>query len=233
MLYKQLIELFDILDSASASGAQVVEYLRSIVPDCQVETYPLEGPKGHTDMVRILIPGKNGKSKGGSAKTMGILGRLGGLGARPEQLGFVSDGDGALTALAVAAKLLDMQKEAFHGLCFVNLVDFDMLYGHRNDIDGYAKSAAEFDQALGEFMGQMHKEDILMITADHGCDPGFPGTDHTREHTPFLVYGKSIREDVNLGTRESFADIAATILDIFNVENNTDGTSMKEYILKK
>ena len=63
--------------------------------------------------------------------------------------------------------------------------------------------------------------------------PGFPGTDHTREHTPFLVYGKSIREDVNLGTRESFADIAATILDIFNVENNTDGTSMKEYILKK
>ena len=111
MLYKQLIELFDILDSASASGAQVVEYLRSIVPDCQVETYPLEGPKGHTDMVRILIPGKNGKSKGGSAKTMGILGRLGGLGARPEQLGLVSDGDGALTALAVAAKLLDMQKK--------------------------------------------------------------------------------------------------------------------------
>ena len=93
MLYKQLIELFDILDSASASGAQVVEYFRSIVPDCQVETYPLEGPKGHTDMVRILIPGRNGKSKGGSAKTMGILGRLGGLGARPEQLGFVSDGD--------------------------------------------------------------------------------------------------------------------------------------------
>ena len=111
MLYKQLIELFDILDSASASGAQVGEYFRSIVPDCQVETYPLEGPKGHTDMVRILIPGRNGKSKGGSAKTMGILGRLGGLGARPEQLGFVSDGDGALTALAVAAKLLDMQKK--------------------------------------------------------------------------------------------------------------------------
>lgn len=111
MLYKQLIELFDILDSASTSGAQVVEYFRSIVPDCQVETYPLEGPKGHTDMVRILIPGRNGKSKGGSAKTMGILGRLGGLGARPEQLGFVSDGDGALTALAVAAKLLDMQKK--------------------------------------------------------------------------------------------------------------------------
>lgn len=111
MLYKQFIELFDILDSAEASGARVVEYLRSIVPDCRVETYPLEGPKGHTDMVRILIPGRNGKTNGGTAKTMGILGRLGGLGARPEQLGFVSDGDGALVALAVAAKLLDMQKK--------------------------------------------------------------------------------------------------------------------------
>ena len=111
MLYKQFIELFDILDSATASGAQVVDYLRAIVPDCKVETYPLHGPKGHTDMVRILIPGKNGKSVGGTAKTIGILGRLGGLGARPEQLGFVSDGDGALTALAVAAKLLDMQKK--------------------------------------------------------------------------------------------------------------------------
>ncbi len=111
MLYRQFVELFDILDSASASGARVVEYFRSIAPDCQAETYPLAGPKGHTDMVRILIPGKNGKSGGGTAKTMGILGRLGGLGARPEQLGFVSDGDGAITALAVAAKLLDMQKK--------------------------------------------------------------------------------------------------------------------------
>ena len=103
MLYKELIELFDMLDSASASGSEVVEYFRSIDPMCQVETYPLEGPKGHTDMVRILIPGKNGKSMGGNAGTIGILGRLGGLGARPEQIGFVSDGDGALTALAVAA----------------------------------------------------------------------------------------------------------------------------------
>ena len=100
MLYKELIELFDILDSASASGSEVVEYLKAINPMCQAETYPLAGPNGHTDMVRILIPGKNGKSKGGSAGTIGILGRLGGLGA---------DGDGALTALAVAAKLLRMQ----------------------------------------------------------------------------------------------------------------------------
>ena len=107
------------------------------------------------------------------------------------------------------------------------------VYGHRNNRKGYAEAATTFDRQLGTFMERMRDDDILMITADHGCDPGFPGTDHTREHTPFLVYGKSIREDVNLGTRESFADIAATILDIFNVENNTDGTSMKEYILKK
>ena len=117
MLYKELIELFDILDSASASGSEVVEYLKAINPMCQAETYPLAGPNGHTDMVRILIPGKNGKSKGGSAGTIGILGRLGGLGARPDQTGFVSDGDGALTALAVAAKLLRMQtKGDFHYL---------------------------------------------------------------------------------------------------------------------
>lgn len=111
VLYKQFIELYDILDSAEASGARVKEYLEGIRPGCGVETYPLEGPKGHTDMVRILIPGKNGKSSGGTAGTLGILGRLGGLGARPEQIGFVSDGDGAITALAVAAKLLDMQNK--------------------------------------------------------------------------------------------------------------------------
>lgn len=111
MLYKQFIELFDILDSANASGVQVKEYLEGIRSECVVETYPLEGPKGHTDMVRLLIPGKSGKTNGGTARTIGILGRLGGLGARPEQLGFVSDGDGAITALAIAAKLLDMQNK--------------------------------------------------------------------------------------------------------------------------
>ena len=111
MLYKQFLELFDILDSANASGEQVVEYFKSIVPDCMVETYPLTGPKGHTDMVRLTVPGRNGKINGGNAKTLGILGRLGGLGARPERIGFVSDGDGALVALAVGAKLLDMQKK--------------------------------------------------------------------------------------------------------------------------
>ncbi len=111
MLYRQLTELYDILDDASANGSRVVEYLEKIRPGCKAEMYPLRGEGGSTDMVRVWIPGKNGKKNKGTAPTIGLLGRLGGLGARPERIGFVSDGDGALTALAVAAKLLDMQNK--------------------------------------------------------------------------------------------------------------------------
>lgn len=111
MLLKQLIELTDILDSSTASGASVLEYLKSIRADVDAETYVLTGPKGKTDMVKVRIPGTKGKSKGGSAPTIGLLGRLGGLGARPERIGFVSDGDGAMIVLAIAAKLLDMQNK--------------------------------------------------------------------------------------------------------------------------
>lgn len=127
-------------------------------------------------------------------------------------------------------KTIEMQKKDFKGICFVNLVDFDMLYGHRNDIKGYAHAATVFDRQLETFLKGMEKRDILMITADHGCDPGFPGTDHTREHTPLLIYGNDIRANVNLGTRDTFADIAATILDIMEVPNITDGTSFKDLI---
>ena len=109
MLIKQVMEVFDVLDSSTVDGAAVKKYLQSVNPEANVEVYPLEGPKGSTDMVKVRIPGTNGKSKGGSAPTIGLLGRLGGIGARPEMIGFVSDGDGALCALAVAAKLLDMQ----------------------------------------------------------------------------------------------------------------------------
>lgn len=128
-------------------------------------------------------------------------------------------------------KTMALQEEEFEGLCFVNLVDFDMVYGHRNDIDGYAKAATVFDEQLKTFISRMKDEDILMITADHGCDPGFKGTDHSREYVPFLAYGKQIKENVNLGTRVSFADIAATIQDIFGVEQITAGNSFKEEIL--
>ena len=130
-------------------------------------------------------------------------------------------------------KTIQMLEKDFQGICFVNLVDFDMLYGHRNDIDGYAKAATVFDRQLSEFMKQMKEEDIVMITADHGCDPGFKGTDHSRECVPFLAWGKRLKENVNLGTRKTFSDIAATILDLFEVENITDGTSFKEQMIKK
>lgn len=129
-------------------------------------------------------------------------------------------------------KTIALQDEDFNGLCFVNLVDFDMMYGHRNDIEGYAKAATTFDEQLGTFMERMKPEDILMITADHGCDPGFKGTDHSRECVPFLVYGDSVKEGVDLGTRKTFADISATVLDMFGIENTTDGTSFKGEIYK-
>lgn len=129
-------------------------------------------------------------------------------------------------------KTMALQDVDFDGLCFVNLVDFDMVYGHRNDIHGYAKAATTFDRQLKEFIARMREEDILMITADHGCDPGFKGTDHSREYVPFLAYGRDIKENVNLGTRSSFADIAATIQDIFEVEQITAGKSFKEEIMK-
>ena len=129
-------------------------------------------------------------------------------------------------------KTIALQEEDFNGLCFVNLVDFDMVYGHRNDIDGYAKAATKFDEQLKTFLSRMKDEDILMITADHGCDPGFKGTDHSREYVPFLAYGKDIKENVNLGTRNSFADIAATIQDIFGIEQITAGNSFKDAIMK-
>ncbi len=129
-------------------------------------------------------------------------------------------------------KTIALQDKDFTGLAFINLVDFDMVYGHRNDIEGYAKAATKFDNQLGEFINNMKDDDLLIITADHGCDPGFKGTDHSREDVPLLVYGKSIKENNSLGTRNSFADVAKTILDMFNVENNIDGASFLNDILK-
>ncbi|MDD2967955.1 MAG: phosphopentomutase [Lachnospiraceae bacterium] len=123
-------------------------------------------------------------------------------------------------------KTLSYLDQDFEGLCFINLVDFDMLYGHRNDVDGYAKALTYFDQKLPEILDKLQDEDVLMITADHGCDPGYTiSTDHSREYTPFLMYGKNI-EPANLGTRTTFADIAATVLKLLNVENEIKAKSM-------
>lgn len=111
MLIKQIIETFDVLDSSTVTGKDVENYLRGIKADADIEVYELKGPKGSTDMVKVRIPGTRGKTNGGDAPTIGLLGRLGGIGARPEMIGFVSDGDGALAAIAAAAKLLDMQNK--------------------------------------------------------------------------------------------------------------------------
>ena len=119
----------------------------------------------------------------------------------------------------------------FHGLCFVNLVDFDMVYGHRRDAAGYAKALSEFDSWLGSFLPALGDEDLVMITADHGCDPGYLATtDHTREYVPLLVLGKQVKP-VDLGTRESFADIAATVAQLLDVALDTPGKSFAEEIM--
>ena len=119
----------------------------------------------------------------------------------------------------------------FKGLCFVNLVDFDMVYGHRRNIDGYAQALTEFDAWLGDFLPTLGEDDLVMITADHGCDPGYTATtDHTREYVPLLVLGKAVKP-VNLGTRHGFCDIAATIADLLGVTFDTPGTSFAAEIV--
>lgn len=123
-------------------------------------------------------------------------------------------------------KTLQYMDEEFEGLCFVNLVDYDMLYGHRNDVDGYAKALTYFDEQLPKIFEKLREEDVLMITADHGCDPAYiVSTDHSREYTPFLMYGKQI-VPVNYGTRESFSDIGATVLNYLGIPSEISGTSM-------
>ncbi len=126
-------------------------------------------------------------------------------------------------------KALEALEKDFNGLCFVNLVDYDMLYGHRQDIDGYAKAFTEFDKWLPYFIEKMNDEDVLMITADHGCDPGDRHTDHTREYTPLIIYGKQVKP-INLGTRQTFADIASTIADYLGVTFKCDGESFTDKI---
>ena len=129
-------------------------------------------------------------------------------------------------------KTSEMAKKDFTGLCFTNLVDFDTLYGHRNDVDSYAKAMTEFDKWLETFIKQMKEEDLLIITADHGCDPSTQSTDHSREYTPILVYSYKINP-VNLGVRDTFSDIAKTITDNFEIENSLPGKSFLKQIEKE
>lgn len=118
------------------------------------------------------------------------------------------------------------------GIIFTNLVDFDSKYGHRRDSKGYKNALEEMDRRIPEILNHLKHDDVLIITADHGNDPTFKGTDHTREHIPILIYGTSIKDNVNIGTRKTFADIAATISDILNISDTGKGTSFKDLIIK-
>lgn len=126
--------------------------------------------------------------------------------------------------LSVTSELV---KTDFNGLCFVNLVDFDSVYGHRNNADGYAEALNEFDRWLGSFLPELRDDDLLIVTADHGCDPGDVSTDHTREYVPILVYGKDVVH-ANLGTRKTFADLSATVTDYLGVTHTGEGQSFRE-----
>ena len=121
-------------------------------------------------------------------------------------------------------QLIDFADKDFKGLCFLNLVDFDAAYGHRRDPKGYAKCLEEFDLQLKEFLEKVQEDDLVIITADHGNDPTAPGSDHTREYVPLLVYRKN-GKNINLGTRASFADIGATIAENFGLEMPVIGKS--------
>lgn len=126
-------------------------------------------------------------------------------------------------------ELVKAEKDAY---IMTNLVDFDMLYGHRNDVFGFYNALKEFDNHLPEIINSLNQDDLLFITSDHGNDPTYPGTDHTRELVPILVYGKRIKHDVNLGLRQSFADLAKTICDFYGIENYLKGQSfLKEICL--
>lgn len=126
---------------------------------------------------------------------------------------------------------LDALNKNFEGLCFVNLVDFDMLYGHRQDIDGYAKAFSEFDEWLPSFTERMNKNDILIITADHGCDPGDESTDHSREYVPLIVYGENVKPQ-NVGTLGTFAEIASFVTEYLEVPFDCAGKGILNKILK-
>ncbi len=142
------------------------------------------------------------------------------------KIGDIFAGKGLTESLRTGANEIGMQttdeviKRDFEGLCFINLVDFDSAYGHRRDADGYASALSKFDFWLGGFTKKLREDDILLITADHGCDPHFPGTDHTREYIPLLVYGKKVKPGVDLKTRDSFADEGQTVLAFFGLKTD-------------
>ena len=150
----------------------------------------------------------------------------------------IFDGEGITRALKSKSSVHGMEQtievagEDFHGLCFVNLVDFDALWGHRRDPEGYAKEIEKFDKSLGILLDELREDDLLMITADHGNDPTYTGTDHTREKVPLLIYSKSMKESGELPETDTFAVVGATIADNFELKmpEKTIGISLLDYL---
>ena len=150
----------------------------------------------------------------------------------------IFDGEGVTEKVKTGTNDIGMKESLkladrdFDGLCFINLVDFDSMYGHRNDVDGYANALSEFDLWLNDFLPKLRKDDMLIITADHGCDPGTESTDHSRECVPLLIYGENIKTDNNLGTLDGFAHIGATVANYLGVEYSADAPSILKRIIK-
>jgi phosphopentomutase len=128
---------------------------------------------------------------------------------------------------------IGLLREDFSGLIFTNLVDFDMLYGHRNDVKGYARAIEDFDKRLPELINSLGSNDILILTSDHGCDPTTISTDHSREYIPILVYGSSVKRGIDLGIRSTFSDIGATVLDLFGIDPLVKGRSFVDMIYER
>jgi len=174
-----------------------------------------------------------------------VLDVLSGKGADVISIGKINDifaGKGITSSTRTSGnadgikRLIEMTQSDFSGLCFVNLVDFDSKYGHRNDVDGYAGALAEFDTALPEILSGLHEDDLLLITADHGCDPGDPSTDHSRETVPLLAAGPRVRKGADIGNRDTFADIAMTIAEYFEAKEEAEailsGTSFLDEMIR-
>ncbi|MFW5985994.1 MAG: phosphopentomutase, partial [Halanaerobiales bacterium] len=174
-------------------------------------------PVGATMLDKII---KSGKSVLACGKIVDIFSGRG-----------ISDYNHTVDNMKTVDATIDYIKKMDTGLVFSNLVEFDMLYGHRRDPAGYARALKDFDRRLPEIMDNLGKEDLLVITADHGCDPTYKGTDHTREYVPLLVTGRNIKKDYNLGIRSSFSDLAATITELLNVETVRNGESFAEEIM--
>ena len=175
---------------------------------------------GRGKIVGLLGPNGSGKTMYGVGKIGDIFNQKG----LTESVHTVSNMDGV-------DKTLEAMKMDFEGFIFTNLVDFDSKYGHRRDPEGYGRCIEEFDRRIPELMEALGDEDILMICADHGNDPVAHGTDHTREYVPILVYGKNLKQGVNLGIRESFADAGASVCDFLGIEGPAIGESFLPSVL--